>query len=220
MTGIRLLLADDHVLVREGMQAILSENAMISEIYQASNGHEAVLLASEKKPDVVVMDYEMPNFDGIYATKQIRKEYDDIPVLIVSAYRLREYVLESIKAGASGYLPKDAPIDELFEAIKSLAKGGTWFKGSIAELIAPMLVEQIGRSDRFGSARKNGALTSREREVVKLFSEGKTAKDIAGLLSISKRTVDVHKANIFKKLEIKNVAELVRYALKQGIVRF
>lgn len=220
MSRMRVLLVDDHTLVREGMRSLLSKSPVIGEIYEASNGHEALMRMRETGAEVVLMDFEMPNFDGIYATREICKEFPGTPVLLVSAHRTRSHILEGIKAGARGYLSKDAPIREVLEAIEALHGGASWFKGSIAELIAPSILDHFGNNRPGAKSLKNGQITSREREVVKLFAEGMTARGIAEALSISKRTVDVHKANIFKKLEITNVAELVRYAVKQGIVRF
>ena len=220
MSDITVLLADDHAMVRDGMRSLLEADPEISQVHEASNGQEAVMMMAEHAPDVVVMDYEMPNFDGIYATREIVKAYPGTPVILVSAHNSREHVMDGVQAGIRGFLPKETPVSELIEAIKSLREGGTWFKGKVAELIAPSIVDSYGAGKKQGAGKMNGGLTPREKEVLKAFALGKSARIISEELFISKRTVDVHKSNIFKKLGIKNVAELVRYAVKQGLIKF
>lgn len=214
--GIKVLLTDDHDLVRSGVRSLLSKVESIDAIEEASNGHEAVQIARSFKPDVIVMDYEMPNFNGIYATREILKEQPDLGIVLLSAHMSREHVMEGIHAGIRGFLPKESKADELCAAIKELAEGGTWFKGKIAELIAPSLIDCVKSGQKI---KVNGSLTSREKEIVTLLAGGSSPRTIAEKLSISKRTVDVHKSNVFKKLKINNISQLVRYAIKQGLVK-
>ncbi len=219
MDKISLLLADDHSLVRHGMRELLSNEKVIGDIIEAKNGHEAVMMFRSHLPDVVVMDYEMPNFDGIYATRQIKEEQPETPVLLVSAHSSLVHIMEGIQAGVSGFIPKAAPAEELVSAIIELASGGTWFKGEVAELIAPGLINDSVNGNIRGKTRNKG-LSQREKEVLKLFAVGKNAEEIANELSISKRTVDVHKSNIFQKIKVKNIAGLVCYAIKNNMVKF
>ncbi len=213
---IKLLLVDDHALVRDGLRSLLSSDPDIGEIAEASNGMEAIKKVKEHNPNVIVMDYEMPNFNGIYATKEIIRENASNNILLVSAHHSREHIMEGINAGIRGFLPKETKIEELSAAIKALSKGETWFKGSTAELIAPSLIDSLQPQKRI---RNSGALTSREKEITRLLAEGNPAKRIAEKLCISKRTVDVHKSNIFKKLGVKNISELVRHAIRHEMVK-
>lgn len=215
---LKILLADDHALIREALSSLLSADPEISEVYQAKNGHEAVQLFRKHQPDVAIVDYEMPNFNGIYALTEILKESPEFPVLMLSAHFSRERVMEAIYKGIRGYLPKDVRIEELLEAIKDLIAGKTWFRGQVAELAADYLIDSIGHATHKTSGRKLPELTSREKQVIKLFAEGFTTVEIASKLSISCRTVEVHKSNIYKKLKLKNSVEMLRYALKQDIV--
>ncbi len=219
MEKISVLLADDHDLVRQGLCSLLKNEAIIGEIAEACNGHEAVLRARTFKPQVVLMDYEMPNFNGIYAAREILKENPDTPIILLSAHQSREHIFEGVYAGVRGYLPKEARIGELISAIIAVAEGGTWFKGKTAELMAPYLLDALKSGKNIKGHRSNEALSAREQEILRLFAEGLSARQIADKLSVSKRTVDAHKSNIFKKLHINNIVELVRYAVKQDLIR-
>lgn len=219
MKKISILLADDHDLVRQGIRSLLEQHARIGSVIEARNGHEAVQKRREHRPDLVIMDYEMPNFSGIYAVKQIMKECPIQPIIMLSAHQSREQIMEGVCAGVRGFLPKEVRIQELLDAILTVADGGTWFKGVVAELIAPSLLELLGNGKQRPKTLVNGRLSPRETEVLKLLAQGHNARAVSEKLSISKRTVDVHKANIFKKMNFKNIAELVRYALKEGIVK-
>ncbi len=213
---IKLLLVDDHALVRSGVRSLLSQSSAIGQIKEASNGQEAVKIASDFKPDVIVMDYEMPNFNGIYATREIVNSDPDAKIIMVSAYLSRNHIIEGVQAGIRGFLPKEAKTSELVEAIEALTAGEIWFKGVVAELIAPLLVDWVKNGHR---PRVNSGLTKREKEIVSLLAGGFSPKAIADRLSISKRTVDVHKSNVFKKLKINSITELLRCAVRQGLVK-
>lgn len=196
---------------------MLMADPEIVEVVEAVNGYEAVKKAREFKPHVVVMDYEMPNFNGVYATREILKELPDTRIILVSAHHSREYIMEGIHAGIRGFLPKEARPSELLQAIKALARGETWFRGSTAELLAPGFVDTIHPTKV--KASREPVLTPREKEIVKYLAKGLNSHEIAKKLSISKRTVDVHKFNIFKKLDISNAIELMRYAIRHNLVR-
>lgn len=219
MEKLHILLADDHDLVRQGLRSLLEQNPMIGSVVEARNGHEAVLKNREHRPHVVLMDYEMPNFNGIYAIREIMREYPRQAIILLSAHQSREHIMEGVFAGVRGFLPKESRIGELINAIAAVADGGTWFKGAVAEMMAPTLIESVRKGRKAGLRQLNGQLTNREQEILRLFAEGLTPQQIAGRLSISKRTVDVHKSNIFKKLQFKNLSELIRYAVKKSIIK-
>jgi DNA-binding NarL/FixJ family response regulator len=159
----------------------------------------------------------MPNFNGVYATREILKELPATRIILVSAHHSREYIMEGIHAGIRGFLPKEARSGELVMAIKALARGETWFRGSTAELLAPGFVDSIYPAK--AKTRQEPVLTPREKEIVRYLAKGMNSHEIAKKLSISKRTVDVHKFNIFKKLDISNAIELMRYAIRHNLVK-
>lgn len=213
---IKLLIVDDHAVLREGMKEIFAKDTDIESIDEASNGLDAVIKAGNNKPDVIVMDFEMPSYNGIYAAKEITKQQPGIPILLLSMFNDKEHILEAIHAGVKGYLSKDSKIQEILQAVKELYNHGSWFKGEIAEIIAPFLIaEASGQSNPYA----HNELTTREIEITGLFAEGKNSTEISQKLNISKRTVEVHKANIFKKLNIKSTIELMRYAIHHKIVK-
>jgi DNA-binding NarL/FixJ family response regulator len=212
----KILITDDHAMVREGLRLLLNQFQDMTVVEEACNGHEAMLKAEKTQPDVVLMDYEMPNFNGVYATREIRSLCPRTKILILSTYSTKEYIISAIHAGAHGYLPKETGINDIVTAIRELASGGTWFKGEIAELITPYLVASVGKN---GKQNHSNRLTGRESELIKYWARGLTSREIADALSISKRTVEVHKANIFKKLGLKNTTELIRYAAHNQLIK-
>lgn len=213
---IKLLIVDDHAVLREGIKEIFAKDTDIETIEEASNGLDAVLKAAKNKPDVVVMDFEMPKYNGIYAAKEMIKQQPGLPVLLLSMFNDKEHILEAINAGVKGYLGKDTRIQEILQAVKELHSRGTWFKGEIAEIITPYL---IATASGQSSLYPNNGLTPREIEITCLYAEGKKSTEIGKKLSISKRTVEVHKANIFKKLNLSSTIELFRYAIHNNIVK-
>lgn len=212
---INILLVDDHQIVRDGLKFLLSQDTGIAHIEEAKNGQQAILKASKMEFDVVVLDYEMPNSNGIFAAKELLKLKPKIGILMLSFYNDKEHVFEAIQAGVKGFVTKESETHEVIEAIKSIAAGGTWFKGEIAELVTPYLIASATGKTML---RSNDILTHREKEIVRLVVDGSRSSDIARLLSISKRTVEVHRANILKKLNLKNMTELIRYAVHHKLV--
>lgn len=212
---IKLLIVDDHDVVRSGIRSLLETQPSITNIVEASNGHEAVVKAREFRPDVIVMDYEMANFNGIYASREIMKDVRNTSILLLSMHHSSDLIMEGVDAGIKGYLSKSAKFPELMEAINALAKGGTWFRGQVAEILAPQLIHSVRGGIK---QRKNSELTPREREVVKLLAEGENSHSISKILSISKHTVEIHKTHIYKKLNIRNVSDLTRYAIRNQII--
>lgn len=208
---IKVLLVDDHKIVRDGMRSLLSEEKEISVIGEAENGREAVALAKELRPDVILMDIAMPDMNGIEAASQIIRENGRIKVLILSMHSEKMFVSKAFAAGVSGYLLKDCDIEEILSAIRAVQANQKY----ISPLVAGTIIEDYrdGLKDQ-----KVSILTEREREVLQLIAEGKTSKEIATLLGISTKTIDVHRQQIMDKLNIHTIAGLTRYAIKEGLI--
>lgn len=214
--AIKLLIVDDHSMVREGLIRMLSEDSSFGMIAEAKNGLTAVMKAREMLPDVVIMDYDMPHYNGIYGTREILKEQPEAKVIMLSMFQTKEFIMEAIQVGVKGFILKEGNFEELISAVKVVYEGGTWFRGPVAEIITPYLIAQ---ATGLSVEKPQKVLSAREKEILCYFAEGLSAKEIGEKLDISKRTVEVHKAKIFKKLEIHNTAELIRYAVKNNLVR-
>jgi DNA-binding NarL/FixJ family response regulator len=210
---IRVLVADDHNLVRAGMVKILTESGLCEVVAEASDGREAVDRAIETRPHVVVLDITMPRLNGIECVRRIREALPATRVLAVTVHDEEEYVLHMVKAGAAGYLVKDSAAKDLLDAVQALHRGQGYFGPQASNVLA----EQYRHPERV-SADPYGALTPREREVFHLVAEGKTTKEIAGLLDISVKTADNHRTRVMDKLGVRNAAELVRYAARKGLM--
>lgn len=205
--SIRVLLADDHKIVLEGLRSLLQDEAGIEVIAEAQDGRAAMKLAHELKPDVVVMDVAMPDLNGIESTRKITADLPEVKVLALSMHSDKAFVSEMSRAGASGYLLKDCAFDELARAIRAVAAGNKWFSPKIEAML----------KDGEGGLPVTSVLTPREREVLQLFAEAKNTKEIALRLNISVKTVEAHRQNIIRKLRIRNLAELTRYAIREGL---
>ena len=212
---MKILIVEDHNMVREVLSKLMRDADKKNQVVEAKNGLEAVLIAHETKPDVVIMDYDMPVYNGIFASRKLQQELPNIPILMLSMYQSKEHIMDAVQAGVKGYLPKEARSEELLEAVKALKKGGNWFKGDVAEIIAA----NISLSENKKVKRKKSNLTPRELQLIQHFAEGMQSAEIAELCYISKRTVEVHKSNIFKKLGIRNNTELIRYAIRNQLVK-
>jgi DNA-binding NarL/FixJ family response regulator len=215
--AITVLVADDHTIVRRGLVSLLSLGDGIEVIGEASNGREAVDLAVELKPDVVLMDVSMPGLNGIEATERIRKKNPRTRVLVLSAHDRDEYILQVVSSGASGYILKSTSAEDLCSAIRAVHHGQAFFSPSVSKVLANGFKNR-GLTGPGQSETPSGRLTSREREVLQLVAEGNTHQRVAALLNISTRTVDTHCNNIMKKLDIHDSAGLVSFAIKNGIV--
>ena len=211
---VRILLADDHQLMRQGLRAMLEEQPDLQVVAEADDGRVAVRLAKELAPDVVIMDVTMPHLNGIDATRQIRAENDAVKVIALSMHVERPFVVQMLEARASGYLPKDSPIDELLAAIRAAVRGDVFLSPSIAGMLVH---PPPPRGGPVGEAELAGTLSPREREILQLVAEGKNAKEIAALLQLSSKTVEGHRRQIMEKLDLYSVAELTRYAIRHGI---
>ena len=215
MNKIKIILADDHRMLRDGLKSLLSDSDFIQIIDEASSGMELLEILKNKQPDVIMMDITMPGMSGIEATQQITKLYPAVKILILSMHTNEEFVINSFKAGAKAYLPKDASQEELLDAITILYNGGEYY----SKLISDNFLKNYIKNSRVDqNLIENEELTQREIEVLKLASKGLCNKEIAEKLFISSKTVDVHKNHIMQKLKLKNTVEMVLYAVKNGII--
>ena len=212
---IKVFLADDHKMFRDGLKAQLDNVEEMVVVGEASDGREAVKMLEELKPDVAVIDVAMPMLNGIEATRNVLKSLPDLKIVMLSMLADQMYVVEALKAGASGYLLKEESFNQLLEAIKIVLSGKVFLSKSIEEVMMEDLVRQI----RSGDMEKNtDPLTDREREVLQLIAEGHTSREIADILHVSVSTVDTHRKKIMDKLSIHNTSGLVKYALKNKII--
>jgi len=207
--GVKILLADDHTIVRQGLKLILSAHDDLEVVGEAANGREAVELAGKLRPDVVLMDVQMPELNGIEATKQMVAANPRVRILVLSMHKEAVYVREILRAGARGYILKDAIDTELLNAVRSVANGD----GYISPAVSGALNDKVKNSNS-----PVDLLSGREREVLLLIAEGKTNKEIATRLNLSVYTVDSHRGKIMEKLNLHSAGELVRFAMKQGLV--
>ena len=215
MNNIRILLADDHTVVRKGLRLLLESQPGFHVVADASDGREAVALAAEHSPDVVVMDVAMPGLNGIEAARQILAKRPETSVVFLSMHSDEGYVLKALKAGARGYLLKDSADHDLINAVKVVTEGKAFFSPAISK----MLVEDYVRQMRERSVEDSfDLLTTREREVLQLLAEGKNNKEVATLLNLSLYTVETHRGNIFQKLNLHSGAELILYAIRKGVI--
>lgn len=211
---IKVLLVDDHVMFCEGLQILLSRDPDIDCIGYATNGLEAVKKVREGQVDVVVMDYDMPKYNGLFGINEIQTDFPNIPIIVLSMFKDKDHIFDVIKAGVKGYIGKDAKIETIISAIKSVHSGNAWFKGDIANVITPELITMLKGESK---PRIKEVLTRREDELIFLFAEGFTKSQISEKLGISPHTVQAHTAHILKKLKLKSNVELLHYAIRKNI---
>ena len=209
---IRILIADDHPVVRKGLQSCLSRHERLKLVGEASDGEEALQKALELTPDVVLMDISMPGRDGLSVTEVLRKTAPKIRILVLSVHSNKEYIFRIIQAGAHGYVSKEASPEELLRAIEAVYGGESFFSPEIAQAALNHLVQNGGKRERFAQ------LTAREREVLVLISQGQSNKEIANRLGIGVRTIETHRERIMRRLDIHSVAGLTKFAIANGLV--
>lgn len=213
MSKIRIILADDHVLVRDGIKALLEDETNIEVIDEASDGLEALEVLQRSEPDVAIVDIRMPEMNGIELVKKIKENGWPVKTLVLSMHDSEEYVVQSIQAGADGYLLKGASKAEFLKALQKVAAGGKYFSGDISSILINNFTNGTTSSKRQEKELEDPFnLTKREKEILKLVLEGKSSKEIGEELNISKRTAEVHRFNLMKKLDVKNLIELTNKA--------
>jgi DNA-binding NarL/FixJ family response regulator len=209
----RVLLADDHVLVRAGIRSLLEKMSGIEVVAEARDGYEALELTKKHFPNVVLMDIAIPGLNGLEALARATKEFPAVKVIILSMHANEEYVLRALRAGACGYLLKDAAVTELELALRAVTRGETYLSPRISKRVIGSYLERLGNERPLREE-----LTPRQREIVQLIAEGKSTKEIAFLLKVSVKTVEAHRAQLMARLDIRDVAGLVRYAMRVGLV--
>lgn len=215
MSPIKVLLADDHTIVRKGIRSLLDDEANIEVIGEAEDGREALEKVEALSPDVVLMDSTMPALNGLEATRQIKKRFPLVKVLVLTMHTNEVYIYQFLKAGASGYLVKQTAPQELVMAIQAVYQGGSFLSPSISKTV---IDEYIRQADSDGTDDAYETLTTREREVLQLLAEGLSNREIADKLVISLKTVGVHRLNLMNKLDIDHVTALTKYAIRRGII--
>jgi len=210
---IRLLLADDHLLIRASLKSLLSEFAGIEVAGEAGDGREALELVGKLRPDVVLMDIAMAGLNGLEATRLISKEYPDVRVIVLSMHATERHVLQALRAGAQGYILKESAPRELELAIESVARGKLFLSPGISRQVIEVFLGQMGEI-----ADPLDQLTPRQREILQLIAEGHSSKQIAHRLDSSVKTIESHRASLMERLDIHDIAGLVRYAIRQGLV--
>lgn len=210
---ITLLLVDDHVLLREGLRSVLEQRPGIKVVGEASDGREALQLMTKLSPQIVVMDIGMRTMNGIEATRRIRAQYPKVKVVALSTHSDQRYVLEMLRAGASGYVLKEAAAEELYRAIKAVRRNLKYLSADVAGIIVDSYVD----ATQADSATPYSELTSRERQVLQFIAEGHSSPQISQQLHLSVSTVDAHRRNIMKKLDLHSIAALTKYAVREGL---
>jgi two-component system, NarL family, response regulator NreC len=215
MKKIRILLADDHTVVRKGLRLLLESQDGFEVIADACDGRETIALAEQHQPDVVVLDVAMPILNGIEAARQISAKFPSTAIVFLSMHSDEGYVLKALKSGARAYLLKDSAEYDLIAAIKAVSEGKAFFSPAISKMLVEDYMRQMRERDVEDSYE---LLTTREREILQLLAEGKSNKDVAALLHLSLYTVETHRSNIFQKLNLHSSAELILYAIRKGVI--
>jgi DNA-binding NarL/FixJ family response regulator len=215
MKCIRVLLADDHKLIRAGLVLVVEQQPGLSVVGEADDGRQAVEMVKSLKPDVVVMDIGMPNLNGIEAARKVTEICPQTAVVMLSMHADEGYVLRALKAGARAYLLKDSATSDLVQAIRAVVEGKSFFSPAVSRVLLQDYMRKLQRS---GAEDSYDLLSPREREVLQLVAEGKSNKEVANLLNLSTYTVETHRAKIMQKLNLKGVPELILYAVRKGII--
>jgi two-component system response regulator NreC len=216
MSEIRILLADDHTVMRAGLRLLLEREQDMVVVGEAEDGRRTVELAESQNPDVVVMDIAMPILNGIEATRQIAGKHPQIAVVILSMHSDESYVMRALKAGAKAYLLKDSAEVDLIRAVRSVKEGKSFFSPAVGKTLLEDYVRQL---DQRGEEDTYELLTTREREILQLLAEGRSNKDVANMLNLSLYTVETHRSHILQKLGLHTIPDLILYAVRKGIIR-
>jgi DNA-binding NarL/FixJ family response regulator len=214
MSNPRVLLVDDHALVRSGIRSLLDKSSSVTVVGEVGSAHEALAICDRLKPDIVLTDVEMPQLNGISLARQVTSTYPDISVIMVTMHSSQQYVLESLRAGALGYVVKDAAIAELLTAIRTVSAGKRYLSPSLVDFV---LTDYVRQANGEPAASELDKLSAREREVLQLLAEGCTSPQVREILHISVRTADAHRSRIMQKLNIHSIAGLTKFAIMHGI---
>ncbi len=215
MGSIKVLLADDHQIVRKGLKSLIEAEIDLEVVGEAGTGREAVALTEQENPDVVLMDISMPRLNGFQATRRIIESHSDVKVLMLTVHDDKDYIFRSLEAGASGYLIKETAPERLIEAIHTVNGDGAYLGSSITAEVVKKFREGTNEGD---ASKVFDQLTGREKEILQLIAEGNSTKEIADILYISTNTVSTHRKNLMDKLDLHNVAQLTQYAISKGLV--
>lgn len=216
MISIKVVLAEDHIILRKGLCSLLDEEYGIQVVGEAGDGKEAIEKVSLLKPDVLVLDISLPLLNGLEVTRQLKKKFPDLKILILTMHTSDEFVFEILNAGAKGYLIKKAAPEELVSAIRAVSLGQSFFSPEISKMLLERMVDTGIMEDQ---ALESKTLSDREREVLQLVAEGHSSRAIADMLFVSIKTVENHRANIMEKLGLHNLADLIKYAISKGIIQ-
>ncbi|HEX3681232.1 MAG TPA: response regulator transcription factor [Bryobacteraceae bacterium] len=215
MGPIRIVLADDHTILRNGLRAVLERQPDFAVVGEAGNGREAIEVVEQERPDIVILDVAMPILNGIEAARRISAEHPKTAVMILSMHSDEGYILKALRVGARAYLLKDSAEGDLIHAIRAVSSGKAFFSPAVSKVLADDYLRQLhqqGVEDRYE------LLTTRERELLQLIAELKSTKDIAALLGVSPHTVDTHRGNLMQKLNVHSIPELILYAVRKGVI--
>jgi two-component system response regulator NreC len=212
---LRLVLADDHTMMRSGLRLLLERESDFSIVGEAGDGRQAIEIVEAQSPDIVIMDIAMPNMNGIEAARRITDAHPMTSVIILSMHSDESYVLRALNAGARGYLLKDSAESDLISAVRAVSEGKAFFSPAISKLLVDDYVRQLRQR---GVEDSYELLTPRERELLQLLAEGKTTKEAAAILTLSPHTVDTHRANLMHKLNLNSLPELILYAMRKGVI--
>lgn len=210
----RILIADDHKIVRDGLKSLLGTLHGLTVVGEAEDGHQALRLARELKPDLVIMDVTMTGLNGVEATRQLTALHPGIKVIALSMHGDARYVVGMLKAGASAYLLKDCAFDELAQAVEAVKAGRTYLCSEVADVVVKGFIQALDGSP---APAQSALLSSREREVLQMLAEGSAARDISERLHISVKTVETHRRNLMQKLGLRSLPELTKFALREGL---
>jgi two-component system response regulator NreC len=213
MMGIKIILADDHKLIREGLRSLIEKQPNMTVVAEAENGRAAVRLAAKLSPDIIVMDISMPDLNGIEATREILASNSRVRIIALSMHIDRRFVVEMLNAGASGYLLKDCAFEELIQAVRTVSMRGTYLSPQITELVLKDYVHRIPKDELTSLS----LLSPRERQVLQLMAEGVRTKEIAAKIEVSIKTVETYRQQIMMKLDLHSIAELTKFAVREGL---
>ena len=211
--GMKILVADDHKIVRDGLRTLLEKEYHVDGLFEAENGREAIKIVEEEEPDLAIIDISMPMMNGLEACRKISQDYPDTRILVLSMHKERHFVSDVLSAGALGYLLKECAFEELSTAIRKVMNGQIYLSQNITGIVVEDYIRHLNDN---GEEDKDDDLTSREREVLQLLAEGNSTKEIADLLYLSRKTIETYRQRLKEKLQVDSIAELTKYAIREG----